>query len=155
MYVIEPLDVDPDDRPDRRVCFEIAVAIDDVDDAPPGAALRLLAEGYDLAIPLTAARAAGEGLRAFRYPGVLSGGLYRLVYEADGIDPIDLFVDRSLDPFLDGIGEEDTPIEPLPVATLPGFEVLDEGGTARDLGPQGPDVSLADLGQPGIGGGLA
>ena len=107
--------------------FEFAVDLGGAAAWPAGSAMRLAGGPYDARIELAQASET-LGLTVFHFEGVRRGVDYTLTFESPGADPITLVDARSLDPFLDVLGDLGAPIEPLEVARLiPPEPDVDEG----------------------------
>jgi hypothetical protein len=118
-------------------CFEFVFDAGAPDERSEGAQLQLSASGYLMNVPLRDAEDLGDGLLAFTFPGVRRGLEYTLLLQTrDGTTT--LLDAVKLDAFLDGIGNEDAPVSPLTVATVP--VVSEPAGREHDriLGPQSP-----------------
>lgn len=118
-------------------CFEFVFDAGGPDERSTGAQLQLSASGYLVNAPFTEAEELGDGLLAFTFPGVRRGLEYTLLLQTrEGTTT--LLEAVTLDAFLDGLGNEEAPVSPLTVATVP--VVTEPAGRDPDriLGPQSP-----------------
>ncbi len=116
-------------------CFEFVFDAGAPDERSEGAQLQLSASGYLVDAPLAEAEDLGDGLLGFTFPGVRRGVEYTLLLQTrEGTTT--LLEAVTLDALLDGIGNEDAPVSPLAVATIPVVFEAAGPGSDRILGPQ-------------------
>ncbi|HVI02022.1 MAG TPA: OmpA family protein [Enhygromyxa sp.] len=106
-------------------CFELALALDKPNLVADDAALRLYGGPYDLRQRFSEASHDGDHVR-FHFHGIAKGVSYSLDYESAEGEPVRLFADADLDPFIDGIGDAEADVTPIAFASLPITEP--EGG---------------------------
>jgi len=127
--------------------FEIAIDLGRLSAWPAGSAMRLAGGPYDVCIEL--ARASQVlGLTMFHFEGVRRGIDYTLTFEPQGADAITLVDAKSLDPFLDVLGDLGAAIEPLELAALIPPEPEPDDAIASAGRPQNAEDlqwALADL----------
>lgn len=135
--------------------FELAVDLGKRSAWPAGSAMRLAGGPYDVRIDLSRAQSQ-VGMTLFNFDGVRRGVDYTLTFEPKGADPITLVDAKSLDPFLDVLGDLAAPIEPLELAPLVPPEPEEEDAIASAGRPQNDDLlawAIADLPWDDSGGG--
>jgi hypothetical protein len=127
--------------------FELAVDLGRIASWPAGSAMRLAGGPYDVRIDL--ANASQQlGLATFHFDGVRRGVDYTLTFEPKGADPIKLVEGKSLDPFLDVLGDLAAAIEPLELAAITPPEPEEDDLIASAGRPQRADDlewALADM----------
>ena len=129
-------------------CFEFAVDLGAASAWPSGSKMRLAGGPYDESIALANAPAE-HGLTLFHFHGVRRGVDYTLSFEPAGGDPITLAQDRSLDGFLDVLGDLQAAIEPLEICALTPPEPEPASGVASAGRPQAPDnMAVAQVTMP-------